>query len=94
MEEHVHKFMELLMFLGYIRGKRVNIQSFLQGLPPSYKDRIDFSSLQTLQENIRMTTHCYEKSKWKSKVHLSWKGNPLYVESAAPYSSPVCASFW
>ena len=68
MEEHVYKFMELLTYVGYIKEERVNIQIFLGGLPPSYRDRIELSNPQTLKETIRMVTCCYER-KEKAKFN-------------------------
>ena len=36
MERHVHKFLELLRYVDYIKDERVNIQSFLRNLPLNY----------------------------------------------------------
>lgn len=46
--------------MGYIKEERVKIQSFLGGLPRSYKDRIEFVNPRTLEETIKMATHYYE----------------------------------
>ena len=76
MEEHIHKFMELLRYVDYIKEERVNIQIFLGILPQTYKDRIDFVHLPILDEAIRIKMHCYEHTKGKSEVNPTWKGNP------------------
>jgi hypothetical protein len=44
MGEHVYRFMELLRYVEYNKEERVKIQSFLIGLPLSYRDRIEFST--------------------------------------------------
>ena len=53
MEEYANKFLELLMYVRYIRDDKVKIQLFLSGLPQSYKERIDFDEPRTLEEAIR-----------------------------------------
>lgn len=65
--------MELLRYVDYIKYERVNIQSFMSGFPSSYKDRINFLNLQTLDETIRMAMHCYEQGKGKDEVQPTWK---------------------
>lgn len=45
MEDHVQKFTELLRYVDYIREERVKIQSFLGGLPFSYRARNKFTNL-------------------------------------------------
>ena len=53
MEEYANKFLELLRYVKYIKDEKVKIQHFLNGLPQSYKDRIEFDEPQTLDESIR-----------------------------------------
>lgn len=60
--------------MGYIKEERVKIQFFHGGLPPSYRDRVEFANPQTLEETIRMVIHCYEQSKGKTEARSSWKG--------------------
>ena len=74
MEQHIHKFLELLRYVDYMKDERVNIQSFLRNLPLNYWDRIQFVNPLTLDEAIRMEMHCYEQEKGKSKVQPTWKG--------------------
>lgn len=77
MEEHdVQKFMELVRYLHHIRDDKVKIQSFFSGLPHSYKKIIEFSNPQTLEETIRMDTHCYEKTKGKVELWPISKEKP------------------
>lgn len=44
--------MKLLRYVDYISKGRVKIQSFLGGLPLSYRDKIEFSNPQTPEETI------------------------------------------
>lgn len=52
MEEQVQRFMKLLRYVDCVRKERVKIQSFLRFIPISYKDRINFSNPQTLEDTI------------------------------------------
>ena len=65
MEGHVQKFMELLRYVGYIKEERVKIQSILRGLSLNYRDRIEFSNIQTLEGTTRIVRHYYKQSKGK-----------------------------
>ena len=65
MEEHVHKFLELLKYVDYIKDERVNIQSFLSSLPSNYRQWNEFVNPPTLDKAIRMEMHFYEKGKRK-----------------------------
>ena len=76
MEEHVHKLLELLRYVDYIKDEQVKIQCFLGSLPQNFRDRINFVNPPILDESIRMEMHCYEKIKGKSQVHPTWKGKP------------------
>ena len=73
MDEYANKFLELLRYVWYIRDEKVKVQQFLSGLPQSYKDRIEFYELRTLEEAIRRAKYCYEQSKGKPNYHKTWK---------------------
>ena len=76
MEEHVHKFLELLRYVDYIKDERVKIQSFLGSLPLNYREIIEIVNPPTLDEVIKMEIHFYDQDKGKSEVHPTWKGKP------------------
>ena len=61
MEEHVHKFLELLRYVDYIKHEIVKIQCFLGTLPQNFRDRIEFLNPPTPDETIRMEMNFYEK---------------------------------
>ena len=42
MDEHIHKFLELLRYVHYIKNERVKIQIFLGSLPQNFGERIQF----------------------------------------------------
>ena len=73
MEEYANKFLELLMYVRYIKDEKVKIHHFLSGFPQSYKDRIEFYELRTLEEALRKDKYLYEKIKSKTDYHKAWK---------------------
>ena len=40
MDSYENKFLELLKYVDFIKGEKVNIQRFLRGLTESYRDKI------------------------------------------------------
>ena len=52
MEKHVHKFLDLLRHVDYIKYERIKIQIFLGSLPQNFRDRIEFVNPSTLNESI------------------------------------------
>ena len=73
MEEYANKFLELLMYVRYIKDEKVKIHHFLSGFPQSYKERIEFYEPRTLEEAIRKDKYCYEQRKVKTDYHKTWK---------------------
>ena len=73
MEEYANKFLELLIYVRYIKDEKVKIQHFLSGFPQSYKDRIEFYEPRTLEEAIRKARYFYEQSRGKPDYHKTWK---------------------
>ena len=73
MKEYANSFLELLRYVKYIKDEKVKIQHFLSGFPQSYKDRIEFYELRTLEEAIRKDKYFYEKSKGKPDYHKTCK---------------------
>jgi hypothetical protein len=53
MDDLINKFLELLIFVPYIKEDTVKIQRFLMCLPQSYKDIIEFDNPKTLNEVFR-----------------------------------------
>ena len=62
--------------MDYIKDENVKIWSFLGSLPHNFIEMIEFINPTSIDEAIRMDTHCYEQGKGKSKGQLAWKGNP------------------
>ena len=63
MKEMSNKFLSLLRYLPYIIDEKWKIQWFLNFLPASFKDQIDFDNAKTLEEAMRKEEFCYEKGK-------------------------------
>ena len=63
MKELRNKFLSLLKHVPYIIDENPKIQWFLSCLPTSFKDRIEFDNLKTLEEAMRKANFCYEQSK-------------------------------
>ena len=72
MKELSSKFLSLLRYVPYIIDEKHNIQRFLSCLRASFKDRIQFDNLKTLEEAMRKVEFCYEQSK-KSESLPNWK---------------------
>ena len=72
-DEFVNKFLELLMYVPYIKDEKVKMQWFVSGLPPTYWDRIEFNEPKTLEEAIRKARHFYEHFESKTRPHKDWK---------------------
>ena len=71
MDEYANKFLELLRYVWYIRDEKVKFQWFLNGLPQSYKHRIEFYEPRILEEAIRKAKYCYKTRRMRS---LMYKG--------------------
>ena len=65
MEEYVNKFLNLSRYVKYIWDDKVKIQRFINVIPQSYKDKIEFDEPQTIQEIIRKYKYCYDQNKIK-----------------------------
>ena len=73
MNELSSKILSLLWYGPYIIDKNPKIQRFLSCFPISFKDKIEFGNLKTLEEVIRKANFCYEQSKNKRDVIPNWK---------------------
>jgi len=60
MDDLINEFLELLIFLPYIREDKVKIQQFLSFLPQSYKNIIVFENPKTLREVSRKAWMWYD----------------------------------
>ena len=72
MKELSSKFLSLLRYAPYIIDEKQKIQRFLNCLPASFKDRIEFDNLKTLEEAMRKDEFCYEQSKKRESLP-NWK---------------------
>jgi hypothetical protein len=49
-DEYVNKFLELLRYVPYIKDEKVKVQRFINGLPQTYQNRIEFDKPKTLED--------------------------------------------
>ena len=54
-----------MIYVKYIKDAKLKIQHLLSGFLESYKDRIDFFELQTLNEAIVKVKYCYDYNRKK-----------------------------
>eukprot|EP00253_Pinus_taeda_P005252 PITA_05252 len=72
-DEYTSRFLELLRYVPYVTGEKVNIHRFISRLPVAFKDKIDFDEPRSLEEAIHKLRHCYEKSEHRSETKLDWR---------------------
>ena len=63
MKELSSNFLILLRYVPYIIDGNPKIQRFLSCLPLSFKDRIEYDNLKTLEEAMRKAIFCFEQTK-------------------------------
>jgi hypothetical protein len=66
-------FLELLKYVPYHKDEKERIQNFLDGLPQSYQDIIEFDEPKTLDNTIRKDKYCYDQSNHKQEPSKDWK---------------------
>ena len=72
MDEYERRFIELLMYVDFIKDEKVKIQIFLSEIPSFYSDKIQFDDSRTLEELIRKEKYIYEKNKGRQTSQKSW----------------------
>lgn len=66
-DEYTTKFLELLRYGPYLKEEKGKIQRYVSGLPPPFKDRIEFDEPKTLEDAIQKINHFYEFSTCRHK---------------------------
>lgn len=51
-DEYASRFLELLRYVPYLKDEKAKIQIFINGLPKTYKDRIEFHELYHLRNPL------------------------------------------
>ena len=49
-EEYTSRFLELLIYVPYLREEKAKVQRFISGMPVAYKYRIEFDEPRSLEE--------------------------------------------
>jgi hypothetical protein len=73
MDTYSKRFLDLLRYIPYLKDDKVRIQSFLNGLPQCYQDRIVFDESKTLEDTIRKVKFSYDQSKHRKEPLRDWK---------------------
>ena len=66
-EEYTTKFLELLMYVLYLKYEKAKVQWFVSGFPLAFRDRIEYDEPRSLEEVIGKLKHFYEQSKHKNE---------------------------
>jgi len=73
MKKLCSKFLSLLRYVPYLIDEKPKIQRFLNCLPLTFKDRIEYENPKMLEEAMRKANFCYEQSKNRRDNAPSWK---------------------
>lgn len=73
-EEYTSRFLDLLMYLRYLKEDKVKIQRFISGFLIVFKDNIEFDEPRSLEEPIIKLKHYYEQSNHDIESRKGWKG--------------------
>ena len=68
MEEFVMKFVYLQCYVPYLKNEKAKVYWFINFLPPTYKDKIEFDMPKTIDEAIRKDKICCILFKQRSKL--------------------------
>ena len=71
MDEYEKKFLELLIYVGFMKEEKVKVHMFLNGLPPFYKDRIQYDKPKIIEEAIQKAKHMYDQNKGRETIQNS-----------------------
>jgi hypothetical protein len=52
MDSYSKRFMDMLRYVPYLKDEKVRVKCFLNGLPQSYQDRIEFNRPRTLEDIV------------------------------------------
>eukprot|EP00253_Pinus_taeda_P004686 PITA_04686 len=68
MDEFITCFTSLLHYVPYIRKEKAKVQRFVNSLPLSMRERIEFDNPKTMDEAIRKARICYQQSKQRREI--------------------------
>ena len=60
MDAFINIFLDLLHYVPYIKEEKVKIQQFLGGLPPNFRERIEFDMPKNLDTTLHKASIFYE----------------------------------
>jgi hypothetical protein len=62
-----------MRYVPYTKDEKVKMQQFINVLPQSNQDRIEFDETKTLEDTIRKERYFYEQFKSKTEPREDWK---------------------
>jgi hypothetical protein len=72
-DEYERRFLELLKYVPFIKDETVKIQSYLNGLPSSISDKIQYDDPKTMEETLRREKCLYDQQKEKPTSQKDWE---------------------
>eukprot|EP00253_Pinus_taeda_P030224 PITA_30224 len=72
-EEYMTKLLELLRYVPYLTYEKAKVHRFVNVLPLTFRDRIEYDEPWSLEEVIGKLKLCYEQSKHKNESQQGWK---------------------
>ena len=63
MDYFINRFLDLLHYVPYIKGKKVNLEYFLGCLPANFRERIELGVPKTFETTLQKARLCYEHGK-------------------------------
>ena len=73
MKYFVTKFVNLQCYVPYLRDENARVYRFIDCLPPTYKENIEFDMPKTRDEAIKKSKLCYHFFKQRSELTKNWK---------------------
>jgi hypothetical protein len=72
-DEYERIFLELLKCVPFIKDETVKIQRYLNALPSSISDKIQYDDPKTMEETIRKAMCLYDQHKGKLTFQRAWE---------------------
>jgi hypothetical protein len=72
-DEYEWRFLELLKYVPFIKDETVKIQRYLNGLPSSISDKIQYDDPKTMEETLRRAKCLYDQQKEKPTFQKAWE---------------------
>jgi hypothetical protein len=71
--QYERRFLEILMYVSFIKDETVKIQRYLSGLASFSNEKIQYDESKTLEDTIRRDKFLYDQHKGKPTFQKSWE---------------------